>query len=387
MRSTSRVSGESAGYRAREYRTASTPARSTTSSSVTISPARLERRTSSPPLRIFTSCPMRTSRVVSGAGCDRLESRDVPMMVRAEKVEAGVKTTPPLVEVIRGVRGEIGLLTVAAHEHTVAVVAEIRGAQPYRAVSFVDMPLTAEFVERRLHRPGFVQHPFGEPYVEMHPEMFQGPPLPLQLPAIPLVTERGCPLVRGQVEEFGMLTGDFFGQVVNVPAVVAVVRDRLTDGRGGERRAEFFHLGAAVVDVKLPRHLCACGLEDPGERIADSRPPGVPQMQRPGRVGGDEFHVDALTAQGGARSVPWSCFDDLPGDVTLRTGGQPDIEKTGPGNVDRGNTWLRGKLLGQDRGDVTRRASGGLGELQGDVGSVIPEFLALGPFDEHLGGD
>ena len=75
-------------------------------------------------------------------------------------------------------------------------------------------------------------------------------------------------------------------------------------GRRQERRAEPVHLDAAVVDVELARHRGTGGLEHPRHRVAHRRPPRVPQVQRPGRVGGDELDVHRRAGQSPSGRTP-----------------------------------------------------------------------------------
>ncbi len=81
-------------------------------------------------------------------------------------------------------------------------------------------------------------------------------------------------------------------EIRHVVALVAVLRDGLAAMQGGDGRAEDADLAARVVEVVLARHPLAAGLQDAAQQVADERPPGVADVQRPGRIGRDELDVD-----------------------------------------------------------------------------------------------
>src|SRR5690606_758179 len=65
------------------------------------------------------------------------------------------------------------------------------------------------------------------------------------------------------------------------------------------RPGEHVDLTAAVVDVVFARHGPAGEGEQPGEGVAEDRAAGMPDVHRPGRVGGDELDVDLAPAAEG----------------------------------------------------------------------------------------
>ena len=107
----------------------------------------------------------------------------------------------------------------------------------------------------------------------------------------PTTRSRSGPADAGAVEDVGRQLGR---QLVHVLAAVAVLRDRRPQADRGHRCAQVPHLLAEVVEVVLPRHAVAGGLEDPAEQVADERAPRVPDVERPGGVGRDELHVHVL---------------------------------------------------------------------------------------------
>src|SRR6185436_16108619 len=66
-------------------------------------------------------------RVITGAGGERLEAVDVPVMVGAEHVDALVEAALALVDVVRGVGSQVRLLAVAPDEDAILIVGEVGG--------------------------------------------------------------------------------------------------------------------------------------------------------------------------------------------------------------------------------------------------------------------
>ena len=105
-------------------------------------------------------------------------------MVGAPDVDEVFPPALELVAVVREVGQEIGGIAVGLHEHTVALVAEVGGTQPRRAVLLVHEPTAAEIGEHLGHRAALVQRALREPRVELHADAvevvthaFDGPPV------------------------------------------------------------------------------------------------------------------------------------------------------------------------------------------------------------------
>ena len=94
-----------------------------------------------------------------------------------------------------------------------------------------------------------------------------------------------------------------------------------------DRGTEQVHLVAAVVDVELARHLGAGCLQHPGDGVADHGPAGVAEVDRAGRVRGDELHVDPLA--GWLSLVPYAVAGghDVCRHLALRPGLDGDVEE------------------------------------------------------------
>ena len=77
---------------------------------------------------------------------------DVAVMIGAPDVDDAVEPAVVLVDVVRDVGHEIGEAPVGLPQHPVLVVAEVRGAEPERAVGLEREPALGERVERALAR-------------------------------------------------------------------------------------------------------------------------------------------------------------------------------------------------------------------------------------------
>ena len=114
------------------------------SASVTMLPVRFDMRTSWPSFTTLTNWP----RMISGSAAveaerlhPRLQRLHLAVVIGAPDVDEVREAAPELVAVIREVVAEIGRAAVAAHEHAVALIAEVGRAQPPRALVLVDEPL------------------------------------------------------------------------------------------------------------------------------------------------------------------------------------------------------------------------------------------------------
>ena len=153
-------------------RVASTPISSSSSSSVTNSPRRLDIAVRSEPSTRCTNWRIRTSSIV-GIVAERreggLESRDVAVVVGAERQQLSLPSSVELVRHVGDVGGEVGRLAARAHEHPVLVVAECRRAQPHRARrSGTRGRLPVDLFDRALQRArrALVEDPLAEEHVE-----------------------------------------------------------------------------------------------------------------------------------------------------------------------------------------------------------------------------
>lgn len=222
--------------------------------------------------------------VVPGTGGDGLEPDHVAMVVRPEQVDLLLEAALPLREVVGGVGGEVGRLTVGLEQHAILVIAEVGGAQPDGAVAVLDMALAAQRLHRCGHFAVIVEGLLGEVDVEVHAELRKGV---LDLPELRLVGELsddGQGLLPRQVHQVGARREGLLGQLLSVLPRVAALGDGFPVETRQHRGREDVHLVAGVVDVVLAGDLGAGGTQQAGERVSQGRPSGVAQVQGPGGV-------------------------------------------------------------------------------------------------------
>ncbi len=324
--------------------------------------------------------------VVAGAGRDGPQPLHVPVVVGAEQVDADVETARPLVDVVRGVRREVGELAVGLDQDPVLVVAEVGRAQPHGAVLLEDVALLAQLGQAALDRSGVVHGPLGGPHVEVRAEAVEHGPVLGHLQLVAGLAERLGALVDRQGRELRVLGRDQGAHLDDVVALVPVRRHRQPGGRGSERGAEPVHLHAAVVDVELPGHHGAGRRQHPGHRVAHRRPAGVPQVQRPGRVGRDELEVDPRPVQRVRPPVRRPRPQHRRGHRARGGGVEGDVEEPRPCDVHRGDARCLGQVRRDGGSDIARRAAGLLGQLQRHVGRVVTVLADLRTLDRGAGG-
>ncbi len=145
----------------------------------------------------------------------------------------------------------------------------------------------------------------------------------------------------------------------DVLAGVAVLGQRRTGLAGRQRRREVGHLGAAVVEVVLTRHLVArTGLEHPGQRVAVGCAPPVAGVQGTGGVGADELDVDRrAVAQVEPGEVVDALVDDVAEHVVQPAVGQVEVHEARARDLDRPH--VGGRRHVEDLGQLRRPAHGG----------------------------
>ncbi len=164
--------------------------------------------------------------------------------------------------------------------------------------------------------------------------------------------------------------------LVDVGAAVAPLGKSAPLGPRQQRPGEPVDLRAVVVEVVLAGHLRAGRLEDAGEAVADGRPAGPAEMDRAGRVRGDELEVDPVAETDLAAPVSRAGFDDGARQLAGRGGVEHDVEKPGAGDVHALDPRQLGETGRDQRGDLPGRPAGLLRQLERDVGRPVA-VLAL----------
>ena len=181
--------------------------------------------------------------------------------------------------------------TVGLHEHAVARVAEVGGAQPARAVLLVDDTLLVEHAQHVGDLVALVQRPLGEPGVEVHADAVE-----IGLEALDDVAHAPLARVVGRhvVAELG---AQLARQVDEILALVPVFGRLLASVARVQRVAERRELVPGVVEVVLAVHLRALRRQQVRDRVADRDPAAAARVQRAGGVGRDELEIDPLAGQ------------------------------------------------------------------------------------------
>ena len=294
-----------------------------------------------------------------------------------------------LVEVVGEVAGEVGAVAVGPDDHPVLVVAVLLGAQPERTVLLVGVPELGQPVDGLLHRAAGVQVVLVEVDVEVDAELVEALLDLREHHRDALGAEDLLRLVVGKVQDAGVLGQHRLRDVVDVGAAVAVLGHRPAVRAGQQRPAEPVDLAAVVVEVVLPGDLGAGLGEDAPERVTDGGPPHATDVQRAGRVGGDELEVDLLARERVRGPVRRTGGHHVRGDLALRAGGDRDVEEPGTRDVHRGDAVGRPQLLGEQlaqRPRVGARPSHRLGQLERHVGGVVAVTLLPRTLHRHLAG-
>ena len=329
-------------------------------------------------------------RGVAERGAHRHHPADVPVVVGPEHDDHPVEPALALVQVVRQVARDVGGLAVGLDDHPVLVVAEVRGAQPRRAVGLEDVAQLAQAGDGALDRPGLVEGVLVEVHLEVDPEAVQRR---LDLAEHELDAACAEDLLRdvvGQGERVRLAClaaarEHGVGDVGDVLAAVAVLRRLLPLGPGEQGPGEPVDLGAVVVEVVLARHLGAARGDQPGEGVADGGPPGATDVDGPGRVRGHELQVHALAGQRRRRPVRSSRLDDGARELARGRRVQRDVQEARPRDVDARDAGDRGQALGQQVREVARRDTRLLAQLERDVGRPVAVLARARSLHRHHG--
>ena len=88
-----------------------------------------------------------------------------------------------------------------------------------------------------------------------------------------------------------------------------------------------------VVEVVLAGHLGARELEDARQRVTHSGPSRAAEVDRAGRVGGDELHVDPVAGLRVSTTIGRPRLNDPSRELSGRCSVQRDVEESRPGDV------------------------------------------------------
>ena len=112
--------------------------------------------------------------------------------------------------------------------------------------------------------------------------------------------------------------------------------------------------------------------------------PAVPDMERPGGIGGDELHLDAPAAPECRVRVARTGGEDAAHHGGERLGGDTEVDEAGSGDVD-GRDRVRLRQPCHDAlGDLAGLASGDAGEGEGDGTREVAVVVAAAALDRDL---
>ena len=292
-------------------------------------------------------------------------------MVGPPDVDDLVEAAFELVQMVGNVGGEISVEAVLALDDAVLLVAERRRAEPAGAVLDIEMAFLRQQVDAAGNEASVVERLFGEPDVEMDAELFEivaairqlfgqgmlmhiGPVWPQQFLgtgnqriemqfALLLCLVVGPRRIRqprragqhrlGAAHVLGAVRLlELRRHVAHIAALVGIGRKRQADAVLVEvaqpgRQAEDVHLPAGVVDVILTGDIPAGEAQQARQRGAVGGPSTVTDVQRPGRVGRDEFDLHLLPAAQHRLPEALAVGEDRLDDAGLGTGIEPEVDE------------------------------------------------------------
>ena len=141
------------------------------------------------------------------------------------------------------------------------------------------------------------------------------------------------------------------------------------------------HLASGIVDVVLAAHVVADRLQQVGDRCAERRMPPMADVQRPGRVRGDEFHQYAAPTAQLRPSVSGTFIEDAREFAAIGVRLDEEIQKAGAGDLDPLDGLVRRHCGQQGLGELARILARGLGELHGQVTGEVAVLRVASAFD------
>ena len=283
-------------------------------------------------------------RVHTQGGEGPLQPGHIAVVVRAQHVDGQVKAPgDQLVVVVGDVRHHVGGHAVAAHQHKVLAAVGLP-VEPGGAVLLVGGALLLQQLHHTAHRAVFVEGALLKPVVVLHPVPGQVVVKALDVLGQGVGHQGGPALLAGG---FHILVAVFLGKALGVGDDVLALVAVLGEGHGLlalvqlqvpglQRGAELVHLVARVVDVELPLHLVAGGLQHRGQSVAQHAAPGVADVHGPGGVGGDELHQHPLALPGVRGAIGSPQRMDVLEHLAVEAGVVGKVQKARPGNLARG---------------------------------------------------
>ena len=308
------------------------------------------------------------------------------MVVGAEHVDGAGVAAFEFVCGVCDIAGDVGGVPVRFDDDPVFVVTVVGAAKPPGAVAEVQVAVFFELVDGAVDGAGFEEGVLVEVHVEVDAEFVEGGLDVIEHEFNTEGAEGFAHVGFGLLEHPGFLGHDIGGDFGDVVATITVFGDGLAFGGGNEGVGEPVDLAAVIVEVVFAGHVGAAGGEDPAEGVAHGGPPGAAQVDGSGRVGGDEFQVDALPAVEAVVPVGGAGGKDVGHDLALGGGGQSDVNESGAGDVDGGDLVVRRQGVDKQAGEFARIHSYLLGNLERQVGGIVAVLRIARAFHDHLLG-
>ncbi len=185
-------------------------------------------------------------------------------------------------------------------------------------------------------------------------------------------------LAIGGVDPLG---GEALGQLGHVGALVSVLGQLGGGHPGGDRVGETLHLATRVVDVELAPHVVPDSLQQSHQGVPVGGVAAAADVQRPGRVGGDELDQDALGRVGRGRAEPLAGGAQAGHRAPVPSVGKEEVDEPRPCHLDpldaAGGAELAPQLDPEALGDGARGLTERGGEQHRRIGAVVAE-LRLG---------
>ena len=152
---------------------------------------------------------------------------------------------------------------------------------------------------------------------------------------------------------------------------------------GDDQLAE---LRAPVAEVVVGDHLPAERAQGAVERRADDGRADVADVHRLGDVGGGVVDHHLAPAPDGAEAEPRVVEERL-GALGEEAVGEVEVDEAGPGDLDLREVGVAGERVGDQLGEVARRAGERLAELEAGGDLEVAELRLAGAHDGEFGGD
>ncbi|OQA34525.1 MAG: hypothetical protein BWY57_00381 [Betaproteobacteria bacterium ADurb.Bin341] len=355
-----------------------------------------------------------------------LDPRNIAVVISTPDIDDLVKPALVLVQVVGNIRSKIGVETVFALHDAIFFIAEGRGLEPLGAILHIEVPVFFEEIDGARHQASVEERLLRKPDIEADAKRLEVVPAIRQLLGQrvlmhirPIRTQQRLGTDNQRVEmglalilrlvvaavgirQAGQPALDSLGRAKVFAAVrcghltshVAHIRPLVGIGRKGDddaiqfqiaqprRQGQDVHLPAGIIDVKLARHFPAGKRQQVGQRSTVGGTAAMPDMQRPGRVGGNEFNLNFLPpAQNKAAKI--SAQSQHPGDgCRLGSGIKGEIDEPGASDFGLAHQRRDRELIDQLAGDIEWILFQNTRQLHGQIGGKIAVRRIPRPFKQ-----